>query len=109
LIIGDGARIEGPSTPITIFGGYYYVTLESISVGEKKLDISPKVFKVTQKGTDGVIIDSGSTLTYLPKAAFNPLKDEVLSLMDGLVQFVGTLQSSPCLVGLLIVTLLGFQ
>ena len=109
MIIGDGARIEGPSTPITIFGGYYYVTLESISVGEKKLDISPKVFKVTQKGTDGVIIDSGSTLTYLPKAAFNPLKDEVLSLMDGLVQFVGTLQSSPCLVGLLIVTLLGFQ
>uniref|UniRef100_A0A7N2MKT5 Peptidase A1 domain-containing protein n=1 Tax=Quercus lobata TaxID=97700 RepID=A0A7N2MKT5_QUELO len=64
LIIGDGARIEGPSTPITIFGGYYYVTLESISVGEKKLDISPKVFKVTQKGTDGVIIDSVVAFTF---------------------------------------------
>ncbi|KAM4077586.1 hypothetical protein ACJW30_12G149600 [Castanea mollissima] len=76
LTVGDGARIEGPSTPITIFGGYYYVTLESISVGEKKLDISPKVFKVTKQGKGGVIIDSGSTLTYLPKAAFNPLKDE---------------------------------
>ena len=108
MIIGDGARIEGPSTPITIFGGYYYVTLESISVGEKKLDISPKVFKVTKKGTGGVIIDSGSTLTYLPKAAFNPLKDEVLSLMDGLVQFVGTLQSSPCFSGFISRDLVGF-
>ncbi|KAM4077585.1 hypothetical protein ACJW30_12G149500 [Castanea mollissima] len=78
LIVGDGAVIEGPSTPITIL---------------KKLDISPQVFKVTKEGTGGVVIDSGATLTYLPKAAYDPLKDEVLSSMDDLVQYVGTLNS----------------
>ncbi|XP_075650129.1 protein ASPARTIC PROTEASE IN GUARD CELL 1 [Castanea sativa] len=51
---------------------------------------------MTEEGTGGVIIDSGSTLTYLTKAAFDPLKYEVLNLMDGLVQFVGTLHSCPC-------------
>ncbi|KAM3683480.1 hypothetical protein ACJW31_12G150600 [Castanea mollissima] len=108
LIIGDGARIEGPSSPITIFGSSYYVTLESISVGEKKLDISPQVFKLSKEGTGGVIIDSGSTLTYIPKAAFDPLEDEVLSLMDGLVQFVGTLESGPCFRGVIDRHLVGF-
>ncbi|KAL4596767.1 hypothetical protein ACB092_12G186500 [Castanea dentata] len=108
LIIGDGARIEGPSSPITIFGSSYYVTLESVSVGEKKLDISPQVFKLSKEGTGGVIIDSGSTLTYIPKAAFDPLEDEVLSLMDGLVQFVGTLKSGPCFRGVIDRDLVGF-
>ena len=108
LIIGDGAKIEGPSTPIKIFGGDYYLTLDSISVGEKKQDISPQVFKLTEEGTAGVIIDSESTLTYIPKAAFDPLKDEVLSLMDGLVQFVGTLHSSPCFTGVIDRDLAGF-
>ncbi|XP_075650126.1 aspartic proteinase nepenthesin-2-like [Castanea sativa] len=82
LIVGDGAVIEGPSTPITIFGSYYYVTLDSFTT-----TISPQVFKVTKQGTGGVVIDSGATLTYLPKAAYDPLKDEVLSLMDDLVLF----------------------
>uniref|UniRef100_A0A7N2MJJ6 Peptidase A1 domain-containing protein n=1 Tax=Quercus lobata TaxID=97700 RepID=A0A7N2MJJ6_QUELO len=108
LTIGDGAKIEGPSTPIKIFGGDYYLTLDSISVGEKKLDISPQVFKLTEESTGGVIIDSGSTFTYLTNAAFDPLKDEVLSLMDGLVQFVGTLHSSPCFTGVIDRDLAGF-
>ncbi|XP_050255204.1 aspartic proteinase nepenthesin-2-like [Quercus robur] len=108
LIIGDGAVIEGPSTPITIVGSYYYVTLDSIRVGEKKLDISPQVFKVTKEGTGGIVIDSGATLTSLPKAAFDPLKDEVLSLMDDLVQYVGTLSSCPCFWGVIDRDLVGF-
>ena len=108
LIFGEGAKTEGSTTFLEIIGSFYYIRLDSISVGEKMLDISPQVFELTKDGTRGVIIDSGSTLTYLPKAAFDPLKDEVLSLMNGIVQFVGTEHSSPCFKGVIDRDLVGF-
>ncbi|KAK7840597.1 aspartic proteinase CDR1 [Quercus suber] len=58
LIFGDGAIIQGSSTPIEILAGLYFLTLESISVGEKKLDILPEVFTMTPAGKGGVMIDS---------------------------------------------------
>jgi hypothetical protein len=36
LVIGDGAKVEGLSTPLEILGGLYFLTLQSISVGETK-------------------------------------------------------------------------
>ena len=108
LIFGEGAKTEGITTFLDIIGSFYYIRLDSISVGEKMLDISPQVFELYEDGTRGVIIDSGTTLTYLPKAAFDPLKDEVLSLMKGIVKFIGTQQSSPCFKGLIDRDLAGF-
>ena len=108
LIFGEGAKTEGITTFLDIIGTFYYIRLDSISVGEKMLDISPQVFELSEDGTRGVIIDSGTTLTYLPKAAFDPLKDEVLSLMKGIVKFIGTQQSSPCFKGLIDRDLAGF-
>ena len=108
LIFGEGAKTEGGTTSLEIIGSFYHIRLDSISVGEKMLDISPQVFELTKDGTRGVVIDSGSTLTYLPKPAFDPLKDEVLSLMNGIVQFVGTENSSPCFKGVIDRDLVGF-
>ncbi|KAK9993224.1 hypothetical protein SO802_022927 [Lithocarpus litseifolius] len=108
LIFGEGAKREGITTFLDIIGSFYYIRLDSISVGEKMLDISPQVFELYEDGTRGVIIDSGTTLTYLPKAAFDPLKDEVLSLMNGIVQLIGTQHSSPCFKGLIDRDLVGF-
>ncbi|KAF3949609.1 hypothetical protein ACB098_12G150300 [Castanea mollissima] len=108
LIFGEGAKTEGITTFLEIIGSFYYIRLDSISVGEKMLDISPQVFELTRDGKRGVIIDSGTTLTYLPKAAFDPLKDEVLSLMNGIVQFVGTQHSAPCFKGVIDRELVGF-
>ncbi|KAK7849994.1 aspartic proteinase CDR1 [Quercus suber] len=108
LIFGEGAKTEGITTFLDIIGNFYYLRLDSISVGEKMLDISPQVFELYEDGTRGVIIDSGATLTYLPKAAFDPLKDEVLSLMNGIVKFIGTQHSSPCFKGLIDRDLVGF-
>ncbi|KAL6977844.1 hypothetical protein U1Q18_026627 [Sarracenia purpurea var. burkii] len=88
LIIGDGARIDGYSTPLQFDKGLYFVTLEGISVGEKKLDVDPKIFKRGTWGEGGVVIDSGSTLTFLHRGGYDPLKEEVMSLMDGVLQKV---------------------
>ncbi|XP_059636149.1 aspartic proteinase CDR1-like [Cornus florida] len=80
LIIGDGAYIEGYSTPIAVRYGLYHLSVEGISVGEKRLDINVDLF-----GKDGVVIDSGTTDTLLTRIGFEPLKAEVQSLIGGLL------------------------
>ncbi|XP_059634616.1 aspartic proteinase CDR1-like [Cornus florida] len=88
LIIGNGARIEGYSTPMTIYRGLYYLTLEGISVGQKRLDIDPETFKRNPLGRGGVIIDSGMTDTLLVRPGFEPLKAEVQAVIGGLLRRV---------------------
>lgn len=84
LILGEGAELEGYSTPFETFDGHYYVTLEGISIGEKKLEIDPDVFARTSDG-GGVLIDSGSTDTTLAYEAFTSLAYEISSFMDGIL------------------------
>ncbi|TKY72751.1 Aspartic proteinase CDR1 [Spatholobus suberectus] len=83
LILGEGADLEGYSTPFQVHHGFYYVTMEGISVGEKRLDIAPATFEMKEDGTGGVIIDTGSTLTYLVDAVHKLLYKEVRNLLDG--------------------------
>ncbi|CAK7349398.1 unnamed protein product [Dovyalis caffra] len=48
-----------------------------ISVGEKVLNIDRQVFEIDPKGKGGVLIDSGSTYSFLVEAASRPLMDEI--------------------------------
>ncbi|KAK2966963.1 hypothetical protein RJ640_026515 [Escallonia rubra] len=82
LILGDGAVIEGDSTSLEIYNGFYYLTLEGISVGDKRLGIDPKVFQRSSEG-GGVMIDSGTTVTFLARGAFEPLRSEVENIIGG--------------------------
>jgi hypothetical protein len=109
LVIGDGAKVEGLSTPLEILGGSYFLTLQSISVGETNLNISPSVFQRPPNRIGGVVIDSGTTLTYLPRAAFDPLNVEVRRLADGLLPGLGgSSTSAPCYKGVIDRDLIGF-
>ncbi|XP_028751359.1 aspartyl protease UND-like [Neltuma alba] len=83
LVLGEGARLEGDSTPLEVFNDLYHVRLESISVGEKQLDIDPCIFKRTPEGKGGVVIDSGTTLTFLLPEWYEPVASEVQKLLDG--------------------------
>ncbi|XP_038695456.1 aspartic proteinase CDR1-like [Tripterygium wilfordii] len=83
LNLGEGVIIEGGSTPLELFHTLYYVTLEGISLAENMLKIDPQVFRRTPSGTGGVVIDSGSTITYLATDAYDSLSDQVKSLLDG--------------------------
>ncbi|XP_047323681.1 aspartic proteinase nepenthesin-1-like [Impatiens glandulifera] len=60
---------------------FYYVGLEGITVGETLLPIPKEVFEVKEDGSGGMIVDSGTTLTYLHEEAFRLLKKEFTSQM----------------------------
>lgn len=82
LIFGEGANLDGTVTPIiSNLRGFYYISLEGISVGEEKLKINPDVFKIKPSGHGGTFIDSGSTLTSLTASACDLLHDKVRSLL----------------------------
>ncbi|KAK9664010.1 hypothetical protein RND81_14G013500 [Saponaria officinalis] len=53
---------------------HYYLNLEGISVGQRKLTIDKKVFVRQAKGKGGTIIDSGTSYTYLNPQAYKKLR-----------------------------------
>ncbi|KAM1833158.1 hypothetical protein ACFX13_023009 [Malus domestica] len=88
LVLGDGAKIEGTLTPIQVYNELYYLTLESISLAERRLEIDPEIFKRTESGSGGTVIDSGTTVTFLATGAHVVLRDKVQKLLDGRLEKV---------------------
>lgn len=89
LAMGEAARLDGYSTPMHIgANNEYLVTLEGISVGEKRLDLTGEAFRGGQCLTAEVIIDTGATFTYLPTQGYLALISEVAALMDGMLEQV---------------------
>ncbi|XP_009801916.1 aspartic proteinase nepenthesin-1 [Nicotiana sylvestris] len=69
--------VKNPSQP-----SFYYLSLEGISVGDTQLPIKKSTFSLNQDGSGGVIIDSGTTITYLEESAFSLLKKEFSSQVN---------------------------
>lgn len=63
--------IKNPSSP-----SFYYLSLQGITVGDTKLPIKKSAFAINGDGSGGVIIDSGTTITYLEESAFDLVKKE---------------------------------
>ncbi|XP_054813243.1 aspartic proteinase CDR1-like, partial [Prosopis cineraria] len=80
LKFGQSALFSGPdvvSTPLVSKWPptYYYLTLEAMSVAGKRIRMP--------SGTEGnIVIDSGTTVTYLPRDFYTELKAEVSIVMD---------------------------
>lgn len=68
--------IHNPSQP-----SFYYLSLKGISVGSTRLPIKESTFALEDDGTGGLIIDSGTTITYLEESAFDEVKKEFISQM----------------------------
>ncbi|XAR55575.1 Nepenthesin [Bertholletia excelsa] len=70
--------IQNPARPT-----FYYVNLKGITVGETLVPIPKAAFKVRDDGDSGggVIVDSGTTLTYLEEEAFEAVKREFVAQM----------------------------
>lgn len=58
---------------------FYYLALEGITVGETRLPLEKDTFTLGDDGSGGLIIDSGTTLTYIEEDAFDALKKEFTS------------------------------
>jgi len=88
LFIGQKASLSGrnvSSTPIiqsSWVPTLYYLSLEGISVGGILLDIPAGTFDLTSNGTGGLIIDSGTTITYLEQAGYDLLRAALISTIN---------------------------
>ncbi|XP_031498149.1 aspartic proteinase nepenthesin-1 [Nymphaea colorata] len=61
---------------------FYYLELKGISVGGKRLRIPRSVFRLNPDGTGGLIIDSGTTMTYLEAAAYRQMRKAFIKGID---------------------------
>lgn len=65
--------LKNPSIVNGVFSVYYYVGLRKITVGGKKVKIPHRALVAGPDGGGGVIVDSGTTFTYVHPSAFDPL------------------------------------
>ncbi|CAN1182926.1 Aspartic proteinase nepenthesin-1 [Linum perenne] len=66
-------------------GSFYYLGVEGISVGGDRLSIKKSTFEVNKDdGSGGMIIDSGTTITYLERSAYDEVKKAFKSWMKGM-------------------------
>ncbi|CAK9324446.1 unnamed protein product [Citrullus colocynthis] len=82
---GRNAIISGSklvSTPIisTFSAPFYYLTLEAISVANKRFEAVDNVTTATSK-RGNILIDSGTTLTFLPPSLYNNIVSTLVSVI----------------------------
>ncbi|KAD1664211.1 hypothetical protein E3N88_42485 [Mikania micrantha] len=85
---GDHVNVTGPnvvSTPIVqkAPSTYYYVTLEDVLVGNNNLSYKQSGSKPGDYEEGNIIIDSGTTLTFLPREFYNELNSRVTNAIRG--------------------------
>nr|ACN40797.1 unknown [Picea sitchensis] len=87
LFIGNTASLEATtvgSTPLVQSSStnHYYLSLEGISVGGQSLAIPTGTFDIQSDGSGGLIIDSGTTLTFLQQTAYDAVKEAMVSSIN---------------------------
>lgn len=58
---------------------FYYIALKGISVGRTRLPINETDFAISDDGSGGMVLDSGTTITYLVESAYETVKAEFIS------------------------------
>ncbi|XP_055819385.1 aspartic proteinase CDR1-like [Solanum dulcamara] len=88
---GPKAVVSGPNVVTTPIirkypDTFYYLNLESVSVGEKKLKFKSSQFmspSAADEDLGNIIIDSGTTLTFLPEEFYNKLESTLVEKIKG--------------------------
>ncbi|XVF71680.1 hypothetical protein PTKIN_Ptkin12aG0059100 [Pterospermum kingtungense] len=82
LIIGDGGDKHSSTisrnpkmsfTPLLVnplSPTFYYIGIKSVKVNDVKLRIDPSIWSLDELGNGGTIMDSGTTLTFVPQPAY---------------------------------------
>ncbi|KGN50439.1 aspartyl protease family protein 2 [Cucumis sativus] len=70
---------------------FYYITIHSITIDGVKLPINPAVWEIDEQGNGGTVVDSGTTLTYLTKTAY----EEVLKSVRRRVKLPNAAELTP--------------
>nr|GMD21258.1 aspartyl protease family protein 2 [Ipomoea batatas] len=88
LVIGDSQGVIGGGatngsrlsfTPLihnSVSPTFYYIGIESVTIEDTKLPISPSVWAIDELGNGGTVMDSGTTLTFLAQPAYTRIVNE---------------------------------
>lgn len=71
--------VRNPQAP-----SFYYVGLAGIGVGEQRLPLQEGLFRLTDDGAGGVVMDTGTAVTRLPPDAYAALRDAFAVAVGGL-------------------------
>ncbi|XBI25739.1 hypothetical protein VPH35_050605 [Triticum aestivum] len=82
--------VQSPQSP-----SRYYVSLKGISLGDARLPIPNKTFKLHADGTGGMIVNSGTIFTVLVESAFRVVANHVAEVLDQPALNTTSLES-PC-------------
>ncbi|GER37727.1 eukaryotic aspartyl protease family protein [Striga asiatica] len=82
ISFGSGSGPVGSgvvSTPLSIDETFYYLTLDSVTVdgGSTQIEYG------SEDGSNKIVIDSGTTLTYLPSDIYNSLEADLVNAVRG--------------------------
>jgi hypothetical protein len=80
MVLGQIKRPDTVYTPLVPSQPHYNVNLQSIAVNGQILPIDPSVFTIATG--DGTIIDTGTTLAYLPDEAYSPFIQAVANAVS---------------------------
>ncbi|CAI0376203.1 unnamed protein product [Linum tenue] len=80
--IGQVVSPKVPTTPIIPNQPHYNVGLKDVEVGNEMLDLPTDIFDTGDR--KGTIIDSGTTLAYVPTMVFEPMMAKIMARQPGL-------------------------
>jgi hypothetical protein len=66
------------------YPSFYYVSLSGLAVGGIRVPISEQIFQLTDIGTGGVVMDTGTAITRLPTVAYNAFRDAFIAQTSNL-------------------------
>jgi hypothetical protein len=69
--------VKNPSQP-----SFYYVSLTGLTVGSTRITLPASAFAIQDDGTGGVIVDSGTSITYLELQGYRALRKAFVAQMS---------------------------
>lgn len=105
LIFGeDKELLSHPNLNFTSFVGgeensvdtFYYVGIKSVMVDGEALSIPEETWRLSEEGSGGTIIDSGTTLTYFAEPAYEIIKEAFMKKIKGYEIVDGFPPLKPC-------------
>jgi len=69
--------VKNPSQP-----SFYYVSLTGLTVGSTRITLPASAFAIQDDGTGGVIVDSGTSITYLEVQGYRALRKAFVAQMS---------------------------
>ncbi|KAL2339353.1 hypothetical protein Fmac_007293 [Flemingia macrophylla] len=85
-----------PLIPNPFFPSFYYVALSGLGVGGARLNISEDLFRLTDLGDGGAVMDTGTAVTRLPSPAYASLRDAFVAQTTNLPRASGVSIFDTC-------------